>query len=178
MRTTSILYWGDLMKNRTICIIALILMISVLFPTIAYANSSWHWLTKTKPFDILPYVVVLTLLIESITIGKVNSIRRYIMLFLVICLANLASFILPYIVYLLPSSVGYTFDMSISHLPLYIIGFGYLLLTLIAEIPITYISFRKEVSNRKKLLLSIIAVNAMSTLFVAVMERVFIEGSW
>ena len=166
------------MKKKTISIIALIIILSVLFPTTAYANSSWHWLTKTRPFDILPYVVVLTLIIEFIAIGKLNSIRSTIKLFLVICLANLASFVLPYTVYLLPSAVGYTFDMSISHMPLYIVGFGYLLLTLIAEVPIVYISFIKNVLNRKKLIISIITVNATTTLFVAIIERVFIKGSW
>jgi len=144
----------------------------------AYANTSWHWLTESKPFDILPYVVVLTLMIEFVAIGKLNSINSSMKLFLVICLANLASFILPYSVYLLPSATGYTFQMSISYLPLYIVGFGYLLLTLMAEVPIVYFSFRKNVLNRKKLLISIIAVNATTTLFVAIIERVFIKGSW
>jgi hypothetical protein len=165
-------------KNKTISITALIIILSVFFPTIAYANSSWHWLTKTRPFDILPYVAVLTLILEFLAIGKLNSMRSTIKLFIVICLANLVSFALPYTVYLLPSAVGYTFDMSISHLPLYIVGFGYLLLTLIAEMPIVYISFRKNVLDRKKLLVSIIAVNTATTLLVALIERIFIKGSW
>jgi len=165
------------MKNRRIYTLIIALILYMLLSTTAYANSSWHWLTKT-PLDILPYAAVLTLLIEYVTIKKLNSIIHPFMLLLIICLANMASFLLPYATLLMPSDVGYTFEMSIKHLPIYIVGFGYLFLTLAAEVPIVYISLRNIVTNRKKLLISIITVNVVTTIMVAAIERIFCRGSW
>ena len=166
------------MKKKTLISSVVIITIIMLFPTTAYANSSWHWLTKTIPFDILPHVVVATLLIEYFSLKTVNSITKHFRLLLVVCAANLASFLLPFAVLLLPSAVGYTFEMSISHLPKYIIGLGYLFLTLIAEIPVVYISLRGVVENKKKLVISIVIVNVITTVMVAVIERIVCEGSW
>jgi len=165
------------MKNRRIYTLIIALILYMLLSTTAYANSSWHWLTKT-PFDILPYTAVLTLLIEYVTIKKLNSIIHPFRLLLIICLANMASFLLPYATLLMPSDVGYTFEMSIKYLPIYIVGFGYLFLTLAAEVPIVYISLRNIVTNRKKLLISIITVNVVTTIMVAAIERIFCRGSW
>lgn len=166
------------MKDKEIYTLIYIMILSMVFSTTAYANSSWHWLTKTTPFDILPYAGVLTLLIEYITIKKSNSINRPFKFFVIICLVNMASFLLPYAILLMPSDFGYAFETSIKHLPNYIIAFGYLFLTLIAEVPIVYISFKNIVTNKKKFLLSIIIVNIVTTIMVAFIERIFCEGSW
>jgi hypothetical protein len=56
-------------------------MILLFLSISAYANSSWHWLTKTNPFDILPYAVILTLLIEYVAIQKANYLDSSIRLF-------------------------------------------------------------------------------------------------
>lgn len=30
-----------------------------------YANSSWVWISETRPFDVLPWVAAVTILIEA-----------------------------------------------------------------------------------------------------------------
>jgi len=166
------------MKQRLIISISFVFLLIPFFTLTVYANSSWHWLTETTPFDILPYVVVLTLLIEYIAIKNLNSLKQPVKLAIIICLANLASFLLPYTILLMPSAVGYTFEMSIKHLPQYIVGFGYLFVTLVAEVPIVYISIKSIVTNKRKFLISIIIVNVVTTIIVATLERVFCKGSW
>lgn len=166
------------MKEKTIVAIIITTLLMPLLSVTAYANSSWHWLTKTRPFDILPYVAVLTILVEYFGIKKLNSINRAFKLFVIVCLANMTSFLLPYVIFLLPSAVGYTFEMSLIHLPTYIVGFGYLFLTLIVEVPVVYIGFRNVVANKKKIFISIITVNVATTIMVAVVERVFCRGTW
>lgn len=150
----------------------------LLLSNTAYANSSWHWISQRTPFDILPYVVILTLLVECIAIRSVNNLQHRIRIIISVCLGNLASYLLPYAFLLTPSAVGYTFEMSINHLPLYTIGIGYLFLTLIAEIPIVYLSLRNVVADRRKLLISIVAVNVVTTILVGVAERIVCNGSW
>ena len=48
------------------------------------ANSSWVWLTDRRPFDILPYAVALTLIIEFIFIWRWNRVNRPIKTFVII----------------------------------------------------------------------------------------------
>ena len=110
--------------------------------------------------------------------SSLYAITRSLRLFIVICLANVASFLLPYAILLMPSDVGYTFEMSIRNLPRYIVGFGYLFLTLIAEVPVVYISLKKFITNKKRFLMTIIIVNAVTTIMVAIIERVICKGSW
>jgi len=62
------------MKQKKWVSIILAIMLLPCMPITTYANSSWHWLTKTNPFDVLPYAVILTLLIEYVTIKRANSI--------------------------------------------------------------------------------------------------------
>ena len=169
-------YWK--MKKKTLINLIAVIAIAMLFPTTVYANSSWHWLTKTVPFDILSYVVILTLVIEYFSLKTVNSIKKHLRLLLVICAANLASYLLPFAILLLPSGVGYTFEMSINRLPIYIIGAGYIVLTLIVEVPAVYFSLRGTVKNKEKLVISIIIVNVITTIMVAVIERIVCKGSW
>ena len=167
------------MKRKEILMLVFVSFFYFLFlRTTAYANSSWHWLTKSNPFDLLPYAVILTLLIEYVIIQQLNSIKNYFRLFIVICFANMASFLLPYATLLLPSAVGYTLEKSIYSLPIYIVGFGYLFLTLIAEIPIVYGCCKNIVTSEKRLLISIILVNTITTAMVAAAERIIYRGMW
>lgn len=69
--------------------IVIMVSLNMLFSTTAYANSSWHWLTKTRPLDVLPFVVVLTILIEYTAIKNANSINRPFLLFIIVCFANM-----------------------------------------------------------------------------------------
>ena len=168
---------GEMKRKIVACaVLTSLLLLCMCLPV--SANSSWHWLTETIPFDILPYVVVLTLLIEYVVIKKVNRLPTSVKPLIVICLANLVSFLLPYARLLKPSSPEFTFEMLLHKMPNYMVGFGYLTLTLMAEVPIIYFSFKNAVSSKKKLLISIVAVNAVTTAMVAVVERVFCRGEW
>ena len=170
------------MKSRKYAVPILMVVFIFLFPKTAYANSSWHWLTENTPFDILPYVVILTLIIEFAAIKILNpvdnSAKNTVRLLAIICFANLASFLLPYTIWLAPSAVGYTFEMSINGLPIYTVGGFYLFLTLLAEVPIVYFGLRNIVVNRKKLLASVICVNVITTVMVTFIEKIICRGSW
>lgn len=166
------------MKSKRMFTLILIVVFSPILTTAAYANSSWHWLTDEVSVSILPYVVVMTLLIEFGVLKFVNSIKPTLKLFAIVCLANVASFLLPYAALLLPSDVGYNFEKSINHLPIYTVGLCYLLLTLAAEVPILYNAFKNTAASRKRLLISIAAVNTITTIIVAAVERTLFKGIW
>ena len=166
------------MKNKIWLMASMIFFFCLIFQIPVYANSSWHWVSETNPFDILPIVIVLTLVIEYFTVKFFCSLKHSIKLAIIICLANLASFLLPYTFLLLPNVVGYTFKNFIEHTPKYTIGLGYSFLTLASEIPIIFFSLRKEVKSKKNLLIAIIAVNIVTTIMVAIIERVFCSGEW
>ena len=64
--------------------------------TVAYANSSWHWVTK-NPLTILPWAICITLMVETITLCTVNPIKRPLKVSIFVVVANLSSFLLPYL---------------------------------------------------------------------------------
>jgi hypothetical protein len=68
--------------------------------------------------------------------------------------------------------------MSIRYLTKYIVGTGYLILTLVAETPVIFFSFRNIVENKKRLLVSIITANVVTTIMVAIIESVICRGTW
>jgi len=72
----------------------------------------------------------------------------------------------------------YSFTEVFETMPNYIIGLGYLFLTLIIEIPVVYLFFRKDVENKRKLFYVTLCANIATTALVAVVERVVCRGSW
>jgi len=92
-------------------------------------------------------------------------------------LANAASFLLPYAL-LLEDPVYPRFDDVLNAGPNYIVGFGFVVLTLLIEIPVIYNLLKKHVDSRKKLLWSIIGSNIVTTAMVAVIERMVTDGYW
>ena len=46
----------------------MIMALMVLFPVNAFADSSWVWISEKRPFDILPWVAMGTILIEWLSI--------------------------------------------------------------------------------------------------------------
>ena len=153
-----------------------------------YANSSWNWFTK-NPIIILPWIIISTILIEAIficVINKISIIKYIIITVIVVIIANSISFILPYIllgfIEDIYSGMGLKFfeliNIWLDKMPIYIISIGYLILTLILEIPIIYIIISKITTNKKKLLFSIILINITTTLISAIIERILYRGSW
>lgn len=168
-------------KHQATIIFATLLVFCTIIP--AYANSSWHWVTKT-PLTVLPWAVGITLLTEITVICKINKITKPIKAATIIILANLASFLAPY-AFIGTSPILFEdlnfFELINNHVnkfPFYIVGVAFLILTLVIEIPVVYSFLKNNVSNKKRLLVSIISVNIATTLAVAIIERVFCKGSW
>ncbi|MBP7223082.1 MAG: hypothetical protein KBA50_07520 [Sedimentibacter sp.] len=150
-----------------------------LFPLIVYANSSWHWVTAS-PMKVLPFAVVFTILIETASVTKLGGVSDSKKAFYIICLANLMSFIAPYLerAYRFIPTSGYSIFAAFNKGPYYIVLAGYLILTVAVELPIVYFLLRKYSLNRKNLLISIILSNTVTTLLVAVCERIICVGRW
>ncbi|MCM1114092.1 MAG: hypothetical protein NC397_01195 [Clostridium sp.] len=148
----------------------------IMIPFTAYANSSWYWISTVRPFDILPVAAVLTIIIELVIIkymGRVDSTGK---LLAVVIFANLLSFAMPYLCRCFDTL--YSFDQMIENTPSYTVTLVFLLMTLIVEMPIVYCFTRKISENKKYLLLSIFVSNTITTVLVAVIERMICRGSW
>ena len=149
----------------------------ILFTT-AYANSSWNWLTDTRPYEVLPYVIIVTLLIETAAVNYIPKIHKLFKVFCVISLGNLFSYAIPWAFrYFVPYAFG-TFHDYIEHGPVYNIGLVYLLLTIAIELPVEYFLLKNDLKKRLKLALTIILSNAATTSLVAVVERIVCPGKW
>ena len=56
-------------KSKPTLIVSIMIMaLMVLLPANAFADSSWVWISEKRPFDILPWVAVGTILIEWLSI--------------------------------------------------------------------------------------------------------------
>lgn len=156
-----------------------ILFIS-LFPVTAYANSSWVWISETRPYDVLPFVMMVTLLTEALAINRLPKIRQPRKVLCFVVLGNLCSFGAPYLFQYLAcvSQKIYTFSQALEHLPVYTVGVGYLIVTLLVETPIVYFSLKKHTDNNRRLLFSILLSNVITTLFTALTERLLCRGLW
>ena len=147
---------------------------------ITLANSSWHWVT-VSPMKILPVAIISTLSIESLSIGKSSGISNNKKTFMVVSLANLFSFLAPYLFRaysFIPTSGRFSLSAAFNKGPFYIVLTGYLVLTLVVELPIVYILLKKEARNKLKLFVSILASNIITTLLVAFFERLICKGLW
>lgn len=143
------------------------------------ANSSWVWISETRPYDLLPWVVLVTLAAETVCVDRVPGVKRLPKSFCVVAAANIVSFAAPYLLkYLSWKRYGFGFEKYLDHAPSYIVGAAYGLLTVVVELPIVYNALKKDALDRKKLLVIIIAVNVVTTVIVACFERAFCQGHW
>ena len=166
------------MKRRAVIrIIVLSSLMLLILPQAVFADSSWCWLTDTRPFDILPPVALATIVIEVLAIWLIPNTGKLMKTAVAVILANAASFLLPYAL-LLNDPVYPKFDDMLNAGPNYIVGAGFVILTLVLEIPIVYNLLKKHVDNKKKLLWSIIGSNIVTTAMVAVIERMVTDGYW
>ena len=86
------------MKRWIHASLILFLLISVvLFDTTVFANSSWQWISETRPFDLLPIVAVATIFIETAAINWGGNVHRLYKVFGMNILANMVSFLVPYL---------------------------------------------------------------------------------
>ena len=83
-------------KDNLLSAVCLVGILALCFPLVARADSSWVWITETRPYDVLPFVVVGTLLIETLSIWLIPHTRRLSKVFWVVCLGNGLSYAAPY----------------------------------------------------------------------------------
>lgn len=164
------------MKNRHILILSILMVL--LYPSTALANSSWHWLTETTPLTILPFAVVGTLIIEISAVIIFGRVKNRARAAIAVTLANLVSYLAAYFLQTIDTETGYSFMDMVMHQPIYIISVFYLLLTIIIELPAVYFLLQRGAEDKRRLLLSIVISNTLTTALVAVCEGIFAPGSW
>lgn len=175
-------------KNKLMSCVLCCLLFAVVFHITVSANSSWGWVAQTRPYDVLPYVIIITLAIETLAINKIPKIGKPFKVFCVVTIANLLSFAFPYLftyaAFSSDFSSGqlsgqlYSFKEMLNILPTYTVGWAYLVITLAFEIPIVYNTFKENVLNKKLLLWTVIGANVITTIIVAVIENMLCPAPW
>lgn len=150
----------------------------IIVPMRVYANSSWHWISETRPFDILPWVALGTILIEWLMIWKIPKLDKGLKVLGVVIASNLASFLLPYMIMWFESSWYGSFQYILNSGPHYIVGIIFLILTCSVEIPLIYLFFQKKTENPTLLIKVILLANVITTIGVAIVEHVLTKGAW
>ena len=162
------------MNKKIIISIAFAVLLVFMFPTTVYANSSWHWVSSTRPLDLLPAVIIVTLIIEIVIVNYIAKVRDLKRVVPVVLIANLVSFLVPYVwtgfdpenaysVFISGEGLFYTINYSAEHMPVFTVSAAFLLLTLVIETPIVYLFFRKRAPSRINLLIVIIVANLLTT---------------
>ena len=164
--------------NRNGKLILTISLGTILIPQVAFADSSWIWVTDKRPFDILPAVAAATIIIEVLAIWLIPHTGRFIKTSVVVVTANAVSFLFPFFLVLVTDTWYGSFQHKLDHWPHYIVGGLFLFITLLLEVPITYLLLKKDVKNTRTLLITIIATNVVTTAMVAVVERLITDGYW
>ncbi len=158
------------------------LILSFSFSFMASANSSWVWITEARPYDVLPFVIIGTLFIETLIIDRIAEIGKWTKTFFGVLVGNILSFLAPYFMYAnftTPySDAGFSLRDILNRGPYYTVGSAFLVLTVIIELPFIYWFLRKDTQNRKKLAFVIVAVNVVTTALVALTERLLCQGQW
>ncbi len=145
----------------------------------AFANSSWVWISETRPFDVLPWVAIGTLLIETISILLLGGVKNGFKIITFVTIANLISFAAPYVCnFVSYAQWGMTFLKYLNHWPSYTVGSLFCMVTVLIEFPIVYFALRKNATSNKRFILSVIAGNIFTTALVAIVERSLCHGSW
>lgn len=177
------------MKNRKIIIcFSAILTLLCLSSITAFANSSWVWISETRPDDLLPFVIAGTLIIEILAVRCVAGIKKLRKIIPVTVIANLVSFAMPYFLVAVTvqmenetvpdGEILYTVEEVLEKWPTYTVGLSFLIMTLACEMPIVYNVLKKETENYKKLAWVIIGSNILTTVLTAIVERTLCYGRW
>ena len=84
-------------KSKSALRISIMIMaLMALFSLNAFADSSWVWISEKRPFDILPWVALGTILIEWLSIWLIPKTGHALKVLGIVMIANVASFLLPY----------------------------------------------------------------------------------
>lgn len=119
-------------------------MLMCMLPATASGNSSWIWLSEARPYDVLPFVAVITIVIEAAAIWYVLGKQHLLKIAIVVVIANLLSFAAPY--WFLYDE---TLRMPLKPFPelmeyghYYTVGVIFLLMTLLVELPVVFFTLR------------------------------------
>jgi len=168
------------MKKNKFMTFTLALIMCFGFSFTAFANSSWVWITESRPYDVLPLVIVFTLIAETFAISFFGKIESKNAVFVPVLIGNILSYMMPYVAYSQTTpyagyeSLGYILERG----PFYTVGTHFLIMTLVAELPVVFLSLRKKAGDKKALAISIVAVNVLTTLLTALAERLLCHGHW
>lgn len=168
------------MRKKNAQIAALLL---TLMPVSALANSSWRWFTKTRPHDLLPVSIVLTIVIEIFALLRYGGVKSKGWAIGSVIAANLISFLVPWALEYEDFLYGgwntaMNFDAFLSKTPHYQVTMLFLLLTLLLELPVLYLLLRKRAQSKKRLMITAAGANAMTTVICALLERTICRGQW
>lgn len=149
------------------------------FSVTAFANSSWVWISESRPYDVLPFVIVFTLVAETFAIAYFGKIESKSTVFVPVLIGNVLSYAMPYIAYS-NSLYGeyYGLKHALDHSPYYTVGIYFLIMTVAAELPVVYFSLRKKTNDKKALAVTVMAINVVTTVAVALTERLICRGQW
>lgn len=79
---------SDKIFARTKESILLIVLLVLCIPKVVYADSSWIWFTTTAPYQLLPFVAVLTIVIEYLMIKNILHIQNKKRVLIAVCISN------------------------------------------------------------------------------------------
>ena len=165
------------MKRRMTALVALMIC---LLPMTASANSSWIWLSEARPYDVLPFVAVITIAIETAALWYVLGKKHLVKIAVFVVIANLLSFAAPYLWMYYEMHVealkSFSWLMESGHY--YTVGGVYLFMTLMVETPVVFFTLRKNAGNKWRFLLTSVGANLITTLITAAAERIFCYGHW
>ena len=164
------------MKRRMTALAAL--MMICLLPMTASANSSWRWLSEARPYDVLPFVAVITVAIETTALWYVLGKKHLVKIAIVVVIANLLSFAAPYLWMHFEMHVealkSFSWLMEEGHY--YTVGGVFLFMTLMIETPVVFLTLRKNAGNKWRFLLFAVGANVATTIITAAAERIFCYG--
>lgn len=169
-------------KYKTINSLLTALLLGFGFSVTAYANSSWVWITESRPYDVLPFVIIGTLIIETVATDRFSKIGNMMKTFSAVLIGNLLSFVAPYIIYANFTTpycdADYGLQYILDRCPYYTVGSVFLIMTVLIELPVSFLFLRKSCQSKKKLAFIIVTVNIITTALVAITERLLCRGHW
>jgi hypothetical protein len=167
------------MKNhKLVCTFIFAFALLQLFAFPAFANSSWVWISETRPYDVLPWVVIGTLAIETVSLFLFAKLKKGWKPFIMVTIANAVSFAMPYLLPFILSDSIFPFEYYLEHSPSYTVGLLFCLITVFVELPIVYFTLNNDAPSNKRLFFTIVLSNVVTTALVAITERIFCVGMW
>ena len=165
------------MKRR---MTALVVLMICMLPITASANSSWIWLSEARPYDVLPFVAVITIAIETAALWLGMGKKHLLKIAVVVVVANLISFAAPYL-FLYDETIRMPlkpFPELMEYGHYFTVGAIYLIMTLIVELPVVFLTLRKHAKGKWLFLLNVAGANVVTTIITAAAERIFCYGQW